>query len=81
MGFEAYLVLYNFTPQQVAVLRKIKDVFVANISSRGVIDLDAIFANPIYSRLIGRFDEVNQQFDGRLKEVIEDMRGSFKLAA
>lgn len=80
MGFEAYLVLYNFTPQQVAVLRKIKDVLVANISSRGVIDLDAIFANPIYSRLIGRFDEVNQQFDGRLKEVIEDMRGSFKLA-
>ena len=45
-----------------------------------MIDLDAIFANPIYSRLIGRFEEVNQQFDGRLKEVIEEMRGSFKLA-
>jgi type I site-specific restriction endonuclease len=80
IGFETYVAMYNFTPQQVIVLRKIKDVFIANLSSRGVIDLDAIFANPIYSRLIGRFDEVNQQFDGRLKEVIEEMRGSFKLA-
>ncbi len=75
------MLVHNFTPQQIIVLRKIKDVFIVNLSSKGVIDLDAIFANPIYSRLIGRFDEVNQQFDGRLKEVIEEMRGSFKLAA
>lgn len=79
-GFESYLAMYNFTPQQETVLRKIKDVFVANISSRGTIDIEAIFANPIYSRLIGRFDEVNQQFDGKLKEIIEEMRGSFKVA-
>ena len=59
--------MYNFTPQQEVVLRKIKDVFTANISSRGAIDVEAIFANPIYSRLIGRFEEVNQAFDGRLK--------------
>ena len=81
MGFETYISMYNFTQQQVTALRKIKDILVANLSSRGVIDLDAIFANPIYSRIIGRFEEINQQFDGRLKEVIEEMRGSFKLAA
>jgi hypothetical protein len=80
IGFETYISMYNFSSQQVTVLRRIKDVFIANLSSRGVIDLDTIFANPIYSRLIGRFEEVNQQFDGRLKEVIEEMRGSFKLA-
>lgn len=81
MGFETYVALYNFTPQQVIVLQKIKDVFIANLSSRGVIDLDAIFANPIYARLIGRFDEVNQQFDGRLRDVIEEMWRSFQLVA
>jgi hypothetical protein len=80
-GFESYISMYNFTPQQVEVLRKIKDVLVANISSRGAIDVDAIFANPIYSRLIGQFEEVNRQFDGRLRDVIEEMRGSFKVVA
>lgn len=81
IGFDSYVAMYNFTPQQVTVLRKIKDVFIANLSSRGVIELDIIFANPIYSRIIGSFAAVNEQFDGRLKEVIEEMRGSFKLAA
>jgi hypothetical protein len=80
MGFETYLAMYNFTSQQVEVLRKIKNVFAANICSRGAIDVEAIFANPIYSRLIGRFEEVNRQFDGRLKDVIEEMRGNFKIA-
>ncbi len=79
MGFESYISMYNFTQQQVEVLRKIKDILVANISSRGAIDVDAIFANPIYSRLIGQFEEVNRQFDGRLRDVIEEMRGSFKV--
>ncbi len=80
IGFDAYIAMYNFTQPQVETLRKIKNVFAANISSRGTIDIDAIFANPIYSRLIGRFEEVNKQFDGRLKEVINEMRGNFKIA-
>lgn len=79
-GFETYLGLYNFTPQQIEILRKIKSVFAVNLSSSGTIDIDAIFANPIYSRLIGRFEEVNRQFDGRLREIIDEMRGSFKIA-
>lgn len=80
MGFDNYVAMYNFTSNQVEVLRKIKNVFVANLTSRGTIDVAAIFADPIYARLIGRFDEVNQQFDGRLREVIAEMRGCFKLS-
>ena len=53
----------------------------ANITSVGRIDVDAIFGNPIYSRLIGRFEEVNEEFEGRLKEIIEEIRGNFRLAA
>lgn len=80
-GFESYLQLYNFTPEQADTLRKIKDAFVANLSSQGRVDLGAIFANPIYSRLIGSFEEIDQQFDGRLKEVVAEMKRNFRVAA
>jgi type I restriction enzyme R subunit len=80
-GFENYLQLYNFTAEQTDALQKIKAAFVANLSSQGRVDLDAIFANPIYARLIGSFEEINAKFDGQLREVVEDMRASFKTAA
>ena len=80
-GFDSYLSLYNFSDEQTTALRKIKDAFVANVSSRGRVDLDAIFANPIYARLIGDFEEINRKFDGKLREVVDQMQGSFKQAA
>jgi len=80
-GFESYLQLYNFTSDQTDALRKIKDAFVANLSSQGRVDLDAIFANPIYARLIGSFEENNAKFDGQLREIVSKMRDSFKTAA
>jgi len=80
-GFENYLGLYNFTDEQATALRKVKDAFVANLSSHGRVDLDAIFANPIYARLIGDFEEVNRKFDGRLREVVDQMQSSFKKSA
>ncbi len=80
-GFDSYLELYNFSDEQVIALRKIKDAFVANLSSHGRVDLDAIFANPIYARLIGNFEDINRKFDGRLREIVEGMQGSFRKAA
>jgi hypothetical protein len=80
-GFESYVELYNFTPEQAGVLRKIKDAFVANLSSSGKVDLGAILANPIYARLIGSFEEINQKFDGKLGEVVAEMRKTFNTAA
>lgn len=81
VGFESYLQLYNFTTEQADTLRKIKDAFVANLSSQGRVDIDAIFANPIYARLIGSFEQINQRFDGKLKEIVGDMQNAFKVAA
>jgi superfamily II DNA or RNA helicase len=80
-GFESYLRLYNFAPDQADTLRKIKDAFVANLSSQGRVDVDAIFANPIYARLIGSFEQINQRFDGKLKEIVGEMQKAFKAAA
>lgn len=80
-GFESYLGIYNFTDEQAKALRKIKDVFVANLSSRGRVDLDTIFADPIYARLIGDFEVINQKFDGKLREVVDGMQGCFRKAA
>lgn len=52
-----------------------------NLSSRGRVDLDTIFADPIYARLIGDFEEINRKFDGKLREVVDGMQGSFLKAA
>lgn len=80
-GFDSYLGLYNFTDDQIETLRKIKDAFVANLSSSGRVDLDVIVSSPIYTRLIGTFEEIDAKFDGRLRQIVEDMRKSFKTAA
>lgn len=80
-GFESYLRLYNFTPEQTEALGKIKDAFVANLASHGRVNLDAIFANPIYSRLIGSFEDVNAKFEGRLREIVDGLQANFKTAA
>ena len=79
-GFESYVRLYNFTAEQIDLLRKIKDAFVANLSSQGRVDIEAIFANPIYARLIGSFEEINRKFDGRLNEIVTGMQNAFKAA-
>jgi type I restriction enzyme, R subunit len=81
VGFDSYVSLYNFTEEQIEVLRKIKDIFVANVSSKGKVDVEGIFANPIYTRLIGQFDEVNAKFEGKLREIITEMEKQFKIAA
>jgi len=80
-GFESYLGLYNFTDDQAKALRKIKDVFVANLSSHGRVDLDTIFADPIYARLIGDFEDINRKFDGKLRKIVAEMQGCFRTAA
>ncbi len=56
-------------------------ILAANIDDQGRIDLDAIFANPIYSRLLGRFDEINKLFEGRLRDVFGQLSGQIKLSA
>lgn len=72
-GYLSYLSTYNFTDEQIVVLKKIKNVFVANIASRKNIDEREIFGNPIYERLIGSYEEVNKTFNGNFSLVINDL--------
>ncbi len=80
-GFEQFLKLCPFTAEQVAALTKIKNILAANIDEQGRVDLDAIFANPIYSRLLGRFEEINRLFEGRLREVFGQLSDTFRKSA
>lgn len=42
---------------------------------------EQICAVPIYARLIGDFEVINQKFDGKLREVVDGMQGCFLKAA
>jgi type I site-specific restriction endonuclease len=78
-GYESYIASSVFNDEQVRVLRKIKDIFASNINSYGKIDTSTIFGNPVYEGIIGDFDSVNDIFEDKLNEVIEEMAQAFCL--
>lgn len=76
-NYLSYVHTYNFTDEQIIVLKKIKDVFTSNLASKREIELKDIFGNPIYERLIGSYESVNQKFDGKFNYVIDDLKNCF----
>ena len=78
-GYDSYITFSVFNEEQMQVLRKIKDIFASNIDSYGQIDLSTIFGNPVYEGIIGSFDSVNELFEGKLPETIDEMAETFCL--
>jgi hypothetical protein len=76
-NYLSYIHTYNFTDEQIIILKKIKEVFASNIASNREIDIKEIFGNPIYERLIGSYDSINQKFDGKFNLVITDLKQTF----
>lgn len=77
-NYLSYIHTYNFTDEQIVVLKKIKEIFASNLASKREIEVKDIFGNPIYERLIGSYDSVNQKFEGRFNLVIDDLKNTFK---
>lgn len=76
-SYESYLHTYDFSDEQIAVLKKIKDVFISNISANKDLNASDIFGNPIYERLIGSYDSINNKFDGKFDTILSDMKHTF----
>ena len=72
-GIESYLSTYDFNDTQIKTLRRMKDIFAANVEARKELTADDIFANPIYERIVGSRDDVDRKFDGRFSEVVKDI--------
>ena len=77
-NYLSYIHTYNFTDEQIVILKKIKDVFASNVASNRDIDVKQIFGNPIYEKLIGSYDSINQKFDGNFDIVINDLKQTFE---
>ena len=80
-NYLSYIHTYDFTDEQIVVLRMIKEVFASNIASKKDIDVKEIFGNPIYERLIGSFNSVNAKFGGNFNLVIADLKNTFGIKA
>jgi type I restriction enzyme R subunit len=76
-NYLSYIHTYDFTDEQIIVLKKIKEIFSSNIASRKDIDQKEIFGNPIYERLIGTYEEVNNKFEGKFNIVLSDLKDNF----
>jgi hypothetical protein len=76
-NYLSYIHTYDFTDDQIVVLKKIKDIFASNLASKREIEVKDIFGNPIYERLIGSYDSVNQKFDGKFNLVVDDLKSTF----
>lgn len=80
-SYLSYLHTYNFSDEQIVILQKIKDVFASNVASKRAINEKEIFGNPIYEKLIGSYDEINNKFDGKFSVVIQDLKSTFGIMA
>ncbi|HBX21970.1 MAG TPA: hypothetical protein DEF88_16175 [Porphyromonadaceae bacterium] len=76
-NYDSYIHTYDFSDEQIVVLRKIKDIFVSNVASNKDIETKDIFGNPIYERLIGSYDSINKKFEGKFDIVLSDMKQTF----
>lgn len=76
-NYESYLHTYNFTDEQIVILRKIKNVFASNVTSKRNIEENEIFGNPILERLIGSHKDINEKFDGKFSMVFNDLKNTF----
>ena len=76
-NYLSYIHTYDFTDDQMVILKKIKEVFASNIASKRTIDEKDIFGNPIYERLIGSYDSINKIFGGKFDLVINDLKNTF----
>jgi len=57
-----------------------KDIFAKNLSSKQEIDLNKIFADPVYEKIIGKKEKMNQLFAGKLESVVSDLKRNLKTA-
>ncbi|MDQ3020400.1 MAG: DEAD/DEAH box helicase family protein [Bacteroidota bacterium] len=73
-GYLAYLHTYNFTDNQIRVLKKLKNTFASNAESKKELTANDIFGNPVYSKLIGDKKEIEKIFEGRFEKVFSDMK-------
>lgn len=78
-NYISYIHTYDFTDEQIKILKKIKEVFASNIASKRSIEIKDVFGNPIYEKLIGSFNEVNEIFGGRFEEVLNQLVAAFNL--
>ncbi len=76
-SYLSYLHTYDFTDEQILILKKIKEVFASNVASKRNIDEKEIFGNPIYEKLIGSYEDINKKFDGKFHLVINDLKQTF----
>ncbi|OJV35564.1 MAG: hypothetical protein BGO33_03905 [Bacteroidia bacterium 43-41] len=76
-SYESYLRTYDFTDDQIDVLRKIKNVYISNVTTNKELEIGDIFGNPIYERLIGSYESVNNVFDGKFNTILADMKHTF----
>lgn len=76
--YNTYLATYDFSDEQITILKKIKEIFVSNLASQKDVTIQDIFGNPIYERLIGSYSEVNKQFDNNFDLVLSKLKSTFQ---
>lgn len=79
-NYLSYLSTYNFSDEQIKVLKKIKDLFTSNVAMKKDISVSEIFGNPIYEKLIGTQKEVENKFDGKFVNVMNELKNTFGLS-
>lgn len=79
LAYDGYISTYNFTDEQIRILSKIKDIIVSNLASKKDINIDLVFDNPIYERIIGRKEQVEEVFNGKFEKILSELTRNLEL--
>ena len=75
-NYLSYIHTYEFTDEQIVILKKIKEIFASNVASHRDLTASDIFGNPIYERLMGPYSTVDTIFDGRFNAVLNELKST-----
>jgi hypothetical protein len=60
-------------------LEKYRDIIIANIEQNKKINMQSIFSNPVYEKLLGTKRENEEIFDGDIKSVFDELNEFFNI--
>ena len=73
-SYESYVNVSKYNDEQLKILDRVKEIIVSNIVTQQDINSSVIFGNPVYERLVGRKEKVQDVFNNNFDEVLNDMK-------
>jgi len=78
-GFSEYIKRNNFSDEQIKILNRIKSILAQNYIKNKRLNADYIFSFPVYEKIIGRKEELENLFGNNIDIILQELENSVSL--